>query len=374
MAMMKIFSLIVVFSIFCWGANLHASEQELHALVIGNSDYSKAQRLENARNDARAIAKKLRLLGFQVMERHDQSRSAMRDSLRKFHTRLKSAENAVALLFYAGHGIQRRGENFLIPVDADISKGYEIEDAALNLGMILSSLGDAQPRLSIVMLDACRNNPYERRIRGVSRGLDLKGEGLAAVDSVQGMILSYATEPGNVAVDGYADHSPYTTAILKYIDTPNLSIQDMLNQVGLAVVSATHGEQKPWVSSSPAPRFCFAGCATDSRVQLASTVPVVPFETASGDTAIAAIQAAFQMQSIASIRQYVRLTAEQEKRVSDLIEIYPVITLQPTQVSRSSVLSGKGKTLDMVVSEAINEEGNRVVPSPKWNHLTLELR
>jgi uncharacterized caspase-like protein len=259
MAMIKISYLIVVLSIFYWNANLHASEQELHALVIGNSDYSNAQRLENASRDAHAIAEKLRALGFNVLERHDQSHSGMRNTLRKFHTRLQRVDNAVALFFFAGHGIQRRGENFLIPIDADISKEYEIEDVALNLGTVLSSLGETKPRLSIVMLDACRNNPYERRIRGVSRGLNFKGEGLAAVDSVQGMILSYATEPGNVAVDGSTGHSPYTAAILSHIDTPNLSIQDMLNQVGLSVISATHGEQKPWVSSAPAPRFCFAG-------------------------------------------------------------------------------------------------------------------
>ena len=142
---MKYISLILLLTMAIWGGNLHAGKQELHALVIGNSDYSKAQHLDNASGDARAVAKKLRQLGFEVMERHDQSRSGMRDSLRKFHSRLESAENAVALLFYAGHGIQRHGENFLIPVDADISKEYEIEDASLNLGTVLSSLGDARP-------------------------------------------------------------------------------------------------------------------------------------------------------------------------------------------------------------------------------------
>jgi hypothetical protein len=373
MAMIKRFSFIFLLSILCWGSSAHASKQELHALVIGNSDYSDAQRLENASSDARAIAKKLRTLGFQVMERHDQSRSGMRDSLRKFHTHLEGAKDAVALFFYAGHGIQRQGENFLVPIDADINKEYEIEDAALNLRAMLSLLSDAKPRLSIVMLDACRNNPYEKNIRGISRGLDFKGEGLAAVNSVQGMILSYATEPGNVAVDGFAGHSPYTAAILRHIDTPDQSIQDMLNQVGLSVISATQGNQKPWVSSSPVPRFCFSGCDIGSQFWLTSTAPVTASEATPGNETIATIQAAFQTQSMASIKQHVRLTAEQEKLVSSLFEIYPVITMQPTPISRSLVLSGQGKTLDMVVSEAINEEGNRVVPSQKWSHLTFDL-
>jgi hypothetical protein len=373
MAIMNKFYFILL--LLFWGGDLYASAQQLHALVIGNSDYAKAQRLDNAGSDAHAIAKKLRKLGFQVLERHDQSRAEMRRSLRAFHSNLEGASNAVALLFYAGHGIQRRGENFLIPVDADISKGYEIEDSALNLGTILSSLGDAKPRLSIVMLDACRNNPYEKRIRGVSRGLELKGEGLAAVDSVQGTILSFATEPGNVAVDGYNGHSPYTKAILEHIGTPSLSIQEMLNQVGLTVMSATHGDQKPWVSSSPVPRFCFAGCNVAVKSRIASVIPKTSDNATSKNSAvITEIQAAFHAQSIADIESHVRLTKEQKYLVSSLFKIYPDITMAPTSASRSLVVSGRGKMLDMVVSEAINEEGNRIIPSRKWNRIRFELK
>ena len=374
---MKKVSLFILLAITFWGDNLQASKQELHALVIGNSDYTRAQRLNNAGSDARAIAKKLRKLGFNVTERHDQTRAGMRASLREFHSRLESTKNAVALLFYAGHGIQQRGENFLIPVDADISKEYEIQDAALNLRTVLSSLADAKPRLSIVMLDACRNNPYEKRIRGLSRSLDFKGAGLAAVENTQGTILSYATEPGNIAVDGYDGHSPYTAAILKHIDTPNLSIQDMLNQVGLSVMSMTHGDQKPWVSSSPVPRFCFAGCnTTGSRFQLASRKPLLPQANAdaSDNAVIVEIQAAFHTQSMTDIKQHIMLTQAQEKLLTRLFKIYPDITMAPTPASRSLVLSGKGKKLDMIVSEAVNEEGNRVIPSRKWNRFTFDLR
>lgn len=372
---MKRVSYLLLFIWILFSGALHATTMPLHALVIGNGEYARAQSLDNANSDARAIAKKLRKLGFKVMERHDLTRSAMRQSLRTFHSRLENADNAVALLFYAGHGIQRNGKNFLIPVDADISKEYEIEDAALDLGTVLASLGDAKPRLSVVMLDACRNNPYERRIRGLSRSLNFKGEGLAPVDSVQGTILSFATEPGNVAVDGYDGHSPYTAAILKHIDTPNLSIQDMLNQVGLTVMAATHGDQKPWVSSSPVPRFCFAGCNQSSPVQVASAAPApVIAPQKPENAAISAIQEAFHHQSMSEIKRHVDLSAEQERLVASLFELYPDITMAPTPASRSLVLSGAGKTLDMVVSEAINEEGNRVIPSRKWSRLTFVLR
>jgi len=371
---MKNISLFILLSMALWGSHLHANKPVLHALVIGNSDYTKAQRLDNAGSDARAIAEKLREFGFNVTERHDQTLAGMRSSLREFHSRLENAEDAVALLFYAGHGIQQRGANFLIPVDADINKEYEIQDAALNLKTVLSSVGDTKPRLSIVMLDACRNNPYEKRIRGISRGLDFKGAGLAAVESIQGTILSYATEPGNVAVDGYDGHSPYTAAILKHIDTPNLSIQDMLNQVGLTVMSMTHGDQKPWVSSSPVQQFCFAGCDKGSGLQLVSGTPLVSQTKAPKNSAIIEIQAAFHKQSMADIKEHVRLTSEQEQLVARLFKIYPDITMAPTPASRSLVLSGKGKTLDMIVSEAINEEGNRIIPSRKWSQLKFELR
>jgi hypothetical protein len=373
---MKKISLIIVCWMAIWGSQLHAAKQNLHALVIGNGHYGQAQTLENAVDDARAISGKLRELGFHVIERHDLSRSGMRKALRDFHTALEKAGDAVALLFYAGHGIQRHGENYLIPVDADISKEYEIEDAALKLRTILASLNDVQPRLSIVMLDACRNNPFERRIRGISRSVNVRGGGLAAMDSIQGTILSFATEPGNVAVDGYNGHSPYTSAILRHISTPNMSIQDMLNQVGLTVMATTHGEQKPWISSSPVPRFCFAGCnngATPLMVASNAATPVPTGTSAPGDV-ISAIEAAFRKQSLSEIKTHARLTLDQESLIKSLFELYPDITIKPTSASRSLILSGTGKTLEMVISEATNEEGNHVLPSRRWSHLTFELR
>ncbi|HFD86492.1 MAG TPA: caspase family protein [Gammaproteobacteria bacterium] len=372
---MKTIIFFIVYLMAMWGGQLYAITPGLHALVIGNGHYSQAPTLENAVNDAKAISSKLRELGFHVIERHDLARSGMRKALRDFNTSLGQANNTVALLFYAGHGIQQQGENYLIPVDADISKAYEIEDAALKLRTILASLNDVQPQLSIVMLDACRNNPFERRVHGISRGMKVRGSGLAPIDSVQGTILSFATEPGNVAVDGYSGHSPYTSAILKHIGTPNLSIQDMLNQVGLTVMAETHGEQKPWVSSSPVPRFCFAGCSkTTDPVMIASNTPVLPKTNLANSNIITAIETAFKKQSLNDLKAQVRLTPSQESLISTLFDLYPDITINPTSASRSLVMSDSGKTLEMVISEATNEEGNHVIPSRRWSHLTFELR
>ena len=374
---MKTIIFFMVYLMAMWGGQLYAitPSPSLHALVIGNGHYSQAPTLENAVDDAKAISSKLRELGFHVIERHDLTRSGMRKALRDFNTSLGQANNTVALLFYAGHGIQQQGENYLIPVDADISKAYEIEDAALKLRTILASLNDVQPQLSIVMLDACRNNPFERRVHGVSRGVKVRGSGLAPIDSVQGTILSFATEPGNVAVDGYSGHSPYTSAILKHIGTPNLSIQDMLNQVGLTVMAETHGEQKPWVSSSPVPRFCFAGCSkTTAPAMIASNIPILPKTNLANSNIITTIETAFKKQSLNDLKAQVRLTPDQEILISTLFDLYPDITINPTSTSRSLVMSGSGKTLEMVISEATNEEGNHVIPSRRWSHLTFELR
>ncbi len=249
-------TIIVACVIALISTELYAGDR--FALVIGNSQYQQVEYLVNPINDAQAMSRKLRELGFKVTELHDQSKNQMKATLRQFSEQLNS--ESVALFFYAGHGIQYEGKNYLIPIDADISKSYEIEYQAIDLNMILSALNEAEPILNIVMLDACRDNPFERQIRGISRSTNLRGSGLASIQNSRGTILSYATEPGNVATDGVGSHSPYTSAMLKYLGMPGLSVQDMLNQVGLAVMNATQGNQKPWFSSSPVPKFCLAGC------------------------------------------------------------------------------------------------------------------
>ncbi len=259
------------------------------ALVVGNSQYQQVEHLPNPVNDAHAMSRKLTQLGFKVTELHDQSRAQMKSTLRQFSDQL--SPDSVALFFYAGHGIQYQGKNYLIPIDADISKSYEIEYQAIDLNMILSALNEVEPMLSVVMLDACRDNPFERQIRGISRTTNLRGSGLATIQNTRGTILSYATEPGNVATDGVGSHSPYTQAMLKYLGVPELSVQDMLNQVGLAVMEATQGSQKPWFSSSPVPRFCLAGCdaALNQNASISAdfSAPLIalPFNEALGNSA-----------------------------------------------------------------------------------------
>ncbi len=344
------------------------------ALVIGNSRYQQVEFLPNPTNDARAVARKLISLGFDVIEYHDQTRSQMQAALRRFSEKL--GPESIALFFYAGHGIQYNGRNYLIPVDADISKAYEIEYQALDLSMVLSAVDERHPVLGIVMLDACRDNPFEQKIRGVSRAVGFRGSGLAVIRNTRGTILSYATEPGSTATDGTGSHSPYTEAMLKYLDRPGLSIQEMLNEVGLEVMRLTHGVQKPWFSSSPVPRFCLAGCdpAAERQVVLegrnrssSSTYPKAV------TSIVERIRLAIKARDMERLVRLVHLDHEQRTRLETLFAIYPQISIDPVEPSSPGENGGAGLvTFELV--EAVNRGGNRVLPSPDWKMIRLRPR
>ncbi len=345
----------------------HAADRV--ALVVGNSRYQQVEFLPNPLNDARAVARKLATLGFDVIEYHDQTREQMQSALRRFSEKL--GPNSIALFFYAGHGIQHDGANYLIPVDADISKAYEIEYRAFNLGMVLSAINERRPMLGIVMLDACRDNPFEQKIRGVSRAVGVRGNGLAVIKNTRGTILSYATEPGSVATDGSGRHSPYTEAMLKYLDRPGLSIQEMLNEVGLEVMRLTHGIQKPWFSSSPVPRFCLAGCEAGAHPAAVAESPDLPGSGSSaiGVTVAERIRLAIAAQDMEQLAKLAYLEPEQQTRLRELFDLYPRIAVGPAIPS-----AGEEDVLTFELVEAVNRGGNRVLPSPEWKKIRMRPR
>jgi len=339
------------------------------ALVMGNSNYVHADFLPNPASDARAISQKLLHLGFDVVEGIDQSKSEMKALLRKFVDKLDNS--SIALFYYAGHGIQHQSRNFLIPVDANINDVHEVEFSGIDLDMILIALKNHRPRLSIGLLDACRNNPFEKRIRDkvLVRSGVYRGGGLAAVNSVNGAILSYATEPGNVAIDGDEDHSPYTAALLKYLAQPGLSVQDMLNKVGLDVAAATNGDQNPWVSSSPIPEFCFAGCGVDS---VTSSVQVASVDDSNINATIVLLTRAMEQRNLAAIKKLALLSREQETLLEGIFSTYSKLTLAALVPMKSNDLSASDVVLN--IQEAINHKGNRVLPSLEWKHISLKLK
>jgi uncharacterized caspase-like protein len=212
------------------------------ALVVGNSNYENVARLNNPANDARLMVDTLRTLGFAIVgngAQIDLDKAGFDNAVRTFGRQMQGAE--VGLFYYAGHGLQVRGANYLVPVNANPALDYELED----LGLVLRQMEGSGTRLNMVFLDACRNNPFG------GRGLRAAETGLAQMRAPEGTLISFATQPGNVALDGNDGNSPFTSALARIIQKPGVGIFDALNEVGLAVKDKTAGAQQPWVSSSP---------------------------------------------------------------------------------------------------------------------------
>ena len=219
------------------------------ALVIGNSKYKSAP-LRNPENDAKAMANTLRELNFEVIEIINGDKNAMRKGIRDFYTQL-SEKRGVGLFYYAGHGIQVKGENFLVPINHDIQQEYEVPDRTIRVNEVLNAMENSGTRMNIVILDACRDNPFARSMRGGSRGLaQIYAEG-------SGSIIAYATAPGSTAADGSGQNGLYTQELLKAIKTPGLEIGMVFRRVLTNVKKQSAGKQLPWTNSSIEGEFYF---------------------------------------------------------------------------------------------------------------------
>ncbi len=224
----------------------HYSEHKA-ALIIGNSAYAEAP-LRNPANDAEDMSAALEKLGFQVELLKDSNRREMRAAARRFGDALRSG--GVGLFYFAGHGIQLKGKNYLVPLKADIRDEFDVEDEALHIGMVLSAMERASNRLNIVILDACRNNPYARSFRSSSRGL-------AMMDAPRGTLIAYSTAPGQVAADGAGRNSPYTGTLLPALQLEGLEVEKVFKRVRIKVIEETARRQVPWESSSLTGDFYF---------------------------------------------------------------------------------------------------------------------
>jgi len=224
-----------------------ASERRI-ALVIGNGAYTGAPSLKNPPNDARDMAATLKILGFEVASGVNVNQREMKRLIREFGQWLKGGGSG--LFYYAGHGVQSKGRNYLIPVDADIQSEAEVEDSGIDAGLVLNYMDDAQNGLNIVILDACRNNPFARSFRSAS-------DGLAQVDAPTGTLIAYATAPGRVASDGTGQNGLYTSELLKQMLVPDLSVTEMFMRVRANVMKQTANKQVPWEASSLVGTFYF---------------------------------------------------------------------------------------------------------------------
>ncbi len=241
------------------------------ALVIGNSDYKTAA-LANPANDASDMASSLRKCGFTVIKYINCRKQQMRRAIREFGEKIRNG--GVGLFYYAGHGLQVNGANYLVPVDADVNVEYEVEDECVKASSVLRAMEYAGNRLNIVILDACRNNPLKRSFRSAATGL-------ARMDAPAGSLIAYATSPGSVAADGTGRNGLYTSNLMKHMMTPGLSIEEMFKNVRLNVMNTTNKTQVPWESSSMTGDFYFIpdGIPKKPGTKLLLPVPsLVPHE------------------------------------------------------------------------------------------------
>lgn len=218
-----------------------------YALVIGNSAYQMGP-LRNPKNDANAMAATLKELGFDVAVYVDQGQEDMKKHIREFGDKI-TANKGVGLFFYAGHGLQVGGENYIIPVDAHIAKFADIESEAVNLNRITGEMAFAKNDMNIIILDACRNNPFEGDQSG--------GKGLASTSAPSGTFIAFATAPGSVAADGSGKNGLYTQELLKAISSSGSEIEDVFKEVRRNVYKLSDKQQTPWENSSIFDDFYF---------------------------------------------------------------------------------------------------------------------
>jgi len=267
----------------CFVGSSWAQERRT-ALVIGNSAYQKSP-LVNPVNDAQAMAATLGSLGFTVTKLENASKSQMADAIRQFGESIK--RGGVGLFYFAGHGVQVNGENFLIPVDDDIQDKSQVATKGIEAKLVLQAMSNAKNRLNVVILDACRNNPFAQNASRAlvptgntdSRTRSDSASGLAPMEALVGTLIAFATAPESVAADGSGKNGVYTENLLRNITEPGLRIEDVFKRTRFAVRQETGGRQVPWENTSLEGDFYFVPPATGS---VASSGSVAPSTTPGG--------------------------------------------------------------------------------------------
>ena len=231
----------VLIAAFALIAPANAKADRNVALVIGNGAYTAVNELPNPTNDAAAVADSLQKIGFEVTLLKNLENSRMRQALQDFEEKVSGS--SIAIIYYAGHGLEIDGINYLIPVDAKLRRDTHVVDEAISLDRVIAAASGAST-LSLVLLDACRNNPFTARMQRSATTRSI-GRGLASVEPTGSTLVSFAAEAGTVADDGNGDHSPYALALMKHLSTPGLEVNFVFRRVDAAVRESTNGRQKP---------------------------------------------------------------------------------------------------------------------------------
>lgn len=258
------------------------SAEKRIALVIGNAAYTKGKPLDNPANDAADMTATLKTLGFEVFSGTDLNKRGIETLIRQFGSRLAETKG-VGLFYYAGHGLQVAGENYLVPIDADIPEADEVQYQAVPMNLVLSKMNSAGNDLNIVILDACRNNPFARGWRSFRDTGE--SDGLARITPPQGTIVLYATQPGNVASDGTGRNGLFTESLLQQIKKPNVELDQMIKALTRDVSEKSSKKQFPWREGGSTGDFYFATTST-AVTQLITPMVILPKVT----TLIAPIQ------------------------------------------------------------------------------------
>jgi hypothetical protein len=278
-----------------------ATNENRIALVIGNSQYQANKALTNPANDAQAVSQVLNTAGFEVVMAFDLARDIMRQTVEEFAARVNDkGPNTVVLIYYAGHGLQVDGENYLVPVDAKLTGEDDLPEQGIKLAEIMGALEAVSSKARIVILDACRNNPFTG---------EAGGRGLAIVDAPTGSIVAYSTAPGTEAFDGNGRHSPYAAAFMRTVKTPNLPIEQVFKRVRLLVNESTEAKQTPWESSSLTSDFVFfANAPAGAAAVIPQVVPAkIPVAELSARPVRVAYETVIAEDSVDYYEEFVRL-------------------------------------------------------------------
>lgn len=327
------------------------------ALIIGNDSYTGLPRLNNARTDARGMNKKLKSLGFDTVLALNSTLQDLGQALGKFEDKLSNAD--VGLVFYAGHGIQANGENYLIPVDAELKSERDLRfGGGVALSEVIGSMKRSGSALNLIILDACRNNPLPTsgRSTGASRGLAVSS--VPAGLGLKGTAILYSAAPGQIAQDGpKGGHSVFTGALLKVISTPGIPVEQVFKKTAALVSQSTYGKQEPWMNSSIKGDFYFkAGKAPSNAVRFApsneggQSAEIVFWQTIEGSDDAAMFEAYLEQYPEGSFTALARVKVK--KYTKPAAPSYEVASIDKTMwVAKNksvNVRSGPGTKYDKV--------------------------
>jgi len=226
---------------------LAGNSEKRVALIIGNKNYKIAP-LQNSINDANDLAELLKQKHFEVERVIDGTRLEMRNAVRSFTSKI--SKGGVGLFYYSGHGVQLDGDNYLVPIDADYEYKEEVQDMCISVASILKYMETSNNRLNIMILDACRNSPFKSFSRSGEKGM-------VRVEAPTGSIVAYSTAPGKTASDGSGRNGLYTAKLMKYMNVPGMTIEDIFKQVRIEVSTESNNNQVPWESNSLMGDFYF---------------------------------------------------------------------------------------------------------------------